>query len=404
VSELLYREHDKIDGLLQFSLGIVRGEDGVQLLRQYQHLFDNLTPRDVVEMEDRQLALGVSIDDVKATIGKVVNVFFQYLRRYPWEPPGPDTFIGTLMAENRELEHRLKQMKDVIRELNRASTDTVTDTDALSRLKKQVQELAVMDRHYLKKENILFPYLEKRWPWPRPLQVMWSIDDDCRNVIRETATMLTTRSISMRELNAGLGRLYFLLHGMIFKEELVLFPLADETCSDEEFRDMLHQSVEIGFAFIPSPPVPKTERKTAPDDSRSDHTGQPVPLGTGSLPLPQLVRLFNTLPVDLTVVDENDEVRFFSNPAHRIFSRSPAIIGRKVQNCHPPESMDRVQALLDAFRSGEKDEDTFWIQLNGRFLVIRYFALRDENGRYTGCLEVSQDVTDIRNLEGEKRL
>jgi len=110
------------------------------------------------------------------------------------------------------------------------------------------------------------------------------------------------------------------------------------------------------------------------------------------------------LPVDITMIDENDRVCFFSNPKERFFPRSKAIIGRTVQNCHPPESVHVVDDLVKAFKSGEKDSESFWIQMKGRFVLIQYFALRDEDNAYKGCIEVSQDVTDIRKLNGEKRL
>ena len=110
------------------------------------------------------------------------------------------------------------------------------------------------------------------------------------------------------------------------------------------------------------------------------------------------------LPVDLSFVDENDEVRYYSATPERIFPRSPAVIGRKVQNCHPPKSMDKVQQILDDFRAGTRCVAEFWIQMQGKFIHIRYFALRDEDGAYRGCLEVSQEVSGIRALEGQKRL
>ena len=114
--------------------------------------------------------------------------------------------------------------------------------------------------------------------------------------------------------------------------------------------------------------------------------------------------LLTNLPVDVTYVDANDEVRFFSATKERIFPRSPAIIGRKVQKCHPPASVDKVQAIVNDFREGRRDEAEFWIQLGGKFIHIRYYAIRDEQGGYQGTLEVSQDVTHIRALEGERRL
>jgi len=127
-------------------------------------------------------------------------------------------------------------------------------------------------------------------------------------------------------------------------------------------------------------------------------------LKTGRLTLEQIDLMLRALPVDVSFVDENDTVLYYSEKKDRIFTRVPGVIGRKVQNCHPVKSVNIVERILEAFRAGKKDTAEFWIQLAGRFIHIRYFAVRDEQGRYRGCLEVSQDVTEIRQLEGQRRL
>ncbi len=114
--------------------------------------------------------------------------------------------------------------------------------------------------------------------------------------------------------------------------------------------------------------------------------------------------LFNHLPVDITFIDKDDRVVFYSDPPHRIFPRSKAVIGRTVQNCHPPESVSIVNELLDAFRAGQKNKESFWINMRGKVILIEYYALRDAEGSYAGTMEVSQDVTTIKSLKGEKRL
>ncbi len=127
-------------------------------------------------------------------------------------------------------------------------------------------------------------------------------------------------------------------------------------------------------------------------------------MGTGKISIDQIINLFNHLPIDITYVDENEKVVYFSHPKDRFFTRSKAIIGRKVQNCHPPESIDVVNRIIESFRSGKKDKESFWIQIKGKFILIQYFAVRDESAKYMGTIEVSQDITDIRNLEVERRL
>ena len=125
---------------------------------------------------------------------------------------------------------------------------------------------------------------------------------------------------------------------------------------------------------------------------------------TGSLTAAQIEQIFAALPVDMTLVDGQDRVRFFSRPKERIFPRSPAIIGRQVAHCHPPQSVDKVLAIIETFRQGRENQATFWIRHRGRFILIQYFALRRRDGTYLGTLEVSQDITGLRQLEGERRL
>jgi len=150
-------------------------------------------------------------------------------------------------------------------------------------------------------------------------------------------------------------------------------------------------------------PTPAGSSKTAEEGSRTMTDGE-ITLDTGRMTAGQINLMLKALPVDISFVDQNDEVAYYSATDDRIFPRSPGIIGRKVQNCHPPKSMGAVQTILDDFRAGRRDSAEFWITMQGRFVHIRYFALRGAGGVYKGCLEVSQDVTGIRALEGEKRL
>jgi PAS domain S-box-containing protein len=129
-----------------------------------------------------------------------------------------------------------------------------------------------------------------------------------------------------------------------------------------------------------------------------------ISLPSGTFSGKEIESMLNTLPVDITFVDAKDTVRYFSQSPKRIFARTNAVIGRKVQQCHPPKSIGKVNRILADFRTGKKDAADFWINLKGRMIYIRYFAVRDRTGRYLGCLEVTQDITDIKGIEGEKRL
>ena len=129
-----------------------------------------------------------------------------------------------------------------------------------------------------------------------------------------------------------------------------------------------------------------------------------VELETGTLMEKEIEAIFNTLPVDLTFVDKEDTVKFFSQSPKRIFPRAKAVIGKKVQNCHPHKSIDKVNQILEDFKAGKRDVAEFWINLKERQIYIRYFAVRDKEGNYLGCLEVTQDITELKKIEGEKRL
>jgi DUF438 domain-containing protein len=197
---------------------------------------------------------------------------------------------------------------------------------------------------------------------------------------------------------------------MFYKEENILFPTALEMLNEEEWLQIRGQEGEIGhFHVHPGESQPTGRVEAMPVGGTSSAGTEPsgggaIRLDTGVLTGEQINWLLTNLPVDVTYVDKDDTVRYFSQTRERIFPRSPAIIGRKVQKCHPPASVHRVQQILDEFRAGRSNVAEFWIQMGGRFIHIRYVAIRNADGEYQGTLEVSQDVAGIRKLEGEKRL
>jgi len=200
-----------------------------------------------------------------------------------------------------------------------------------------------------------------------------------------------------------LKTLITMLRDMIYKEEHILFPMTLETLSDDDWAKVMSGEQEIGYAWIEPEKGWQPTSAAAQVEMMAGKTGS-LNLDTGQLTAEQVNLMLTHLPVDLSFVNENDEVIYYSNTEDRIFPRSPGIIGRRVQNCHPPKSVDMVEKILDEFKAGNKDTADFWIQMRGRFILIRYFAMRDSKGAYKGCLEVSQDVTNIRSLQGQKRL
>jgi PAS domain S-box-containing protein len=185
------------------------------------------------------------------------------------------------------------------------------------------------------------------------------------------------------------------------KENNVLFPTSLRVLAEDEWKDIRRQFDELGYcSFTPTGAEVLPEERAAP---KPEAEGK-VTFETGSLSREELEATLNALPVDITFVDREDTVRYFNQSEERIFPRTRAIIGRQVQLCHPQKSIHVVNRIVEDLRSGRRDVAEFWIQHQGRFVHIRYFAVHDEDGQYLGTLEVTQDISDIKKLDGEKRL
>lgn len=398
MSELLNSSKERVEALYNMFAGFIEKKDGRELWDMYKHRLDALTPVDVLHMGDRLMAGGFTVDQIKDQVEKVMNIIIPLLKEYDWDEPKKGTALFYLMEENNALTEHMNSMKEHIRAISGMDADDREYKMELDELKADFGKLAGFEPHYVKMENVLFPYLERKWAFAEPLKVLWAVNDDIRSVIKEMNSMLQGCTELEIEHHQVIGNLFMLMMRMAYKENLIIFPAAAATMNEEESDAMLPDLAEIGFCFIDAPDIAK--KHILPELS-----GDTVTLGgTGALTVDQLVTMLNHLPVDITFVDENDEVRYFSNPKDRFFTRSPSIIGRKVQNCHPPDSIDTVNKIVGSFKAGTKDEAKFWIRMNGKVIMINYFALRDAVGKYKGTIEVSQDITEIQQLEGERRL
>ena len=364
--------------------------------RQFAALVRDVDASEIAAMEQRLIAEGMSPEEVKRLCDVHVKVFQESIESGP-SPQVPEGHpVHTFMAENRALERILARLEEVLAKIGAPVSQAAYEQYATN-IDTLFASLRNVHVHYLRKENQLFPLLE-RHAITGPTQVMWSLDDDIRGMIKTCISAHGTRDAAT--LKAAAKDAIQALRDMIYKEERILFPMSLETLCDTEWDEIRAGEGDIGYAWIsPSDAAPASQNNggagASPDTVRLD---------TGALTVEQINLMLTNLPIDLSFVNEHDEVRYYSATRDRIFPRSPAVIGRTVQNCHPPKSMPRVQEILDAFRAGTTNEAEFWIQLNGAFIHIRYFALRDAKGSYRGCLEVSQDVTAIRALAGERRL
>ncbi len=196
-----------------------------------------------------------------------------------------------------------------------------------------------------------------------------------------------------------IGQYFYLVYGIIEKEQLILFPVALNALNDEQMDEMYTEAFDYGFTFLNKTP-PAIKKSTSTTQLRDDLFESK----TGHLTFKQITLIFNHLPVDITYVDKHDRVKFFNETNERHFPRSASIINRLVKHCHPPKSVAMVQRIVDAFKKGEKNHADFYIHFKDSYLYIQYFAVRDEDGDYEGVLEVSQNIKPLKAIEGEKRL
>lgn len=382
--------------------GLIRdlhaGGDLQEIQARFRKLIGEVSAVEIAQMEQELISEGLPVEEVKKLCDVHVSVFQQGLQGETSPEMTPGHPVHTFKYENFAAGEVLSLLDEAI--------GALPDAGALARTRVHAEQLAEVNQIYLRKENLLFPFLEKHGV-SGPSAVMWATHDDIRAQIK--AFRQAIQEGQAEQIRAIYGPLATAIRQMFYKEEHILYPTALKVLSDAEWLAIRKQSDEIGYCLVcpgdqwqPATaeaaelPVARTAYQAGGDEM--------IPLDTGALTREQINLLLTHLPVDVTLVDENDVVRFYSQTRERLFARTPAIIGRKVQNCHPPNSLAVVNRILDDFRSGKRDVAEFWIQMGDKFVHIRYFALRNPEGHYRGTIEVTQDIAPLRALEGERRL
>ena len=392
---------NKIEILKSIIRDLHRGVDVETLQQRFARLAGEASAGEIGEMEQQLIEEGLPAEEIRKLCDLHVKVFERSLGQTPVPHNVPGHPLHTLAAENEAVALIIGRTREALDRLRGAKgPDRVAG--ATAQLRELLEELAQIERHYLKKENQLFPRLEAKGI-SGPSKVMWAVHDDIRAHVKDLRRALDLGDVDLI-VRTGQWVLQEIAD-MAAKEEKVLFPMALETFDESDWAAVKKGEEEIGYAWIGPPPAwPLTADAPKASPAPTGSADAAIGLDRGVLSREQIDLLLTRLPVDITFVDENDVVTYYSASPDRIFPRTPGIIGRKVQNCHPPQSLKVVERILRAFRSGEKDEASFWIDMHGRFVHIRYFAMRDGAGAYRGSLEVTQDVTAIRALRGERRL
>lgn len=270
------------------------------------------------------------------------------------------------------------------------------------------QAIAKINKHYQRKENLFFPFLEREGVTAPP-KVMWGVDDEIRDLIRKlNAQVEDGNEETVIALAKEAARN---IQSMISKENNILMPMMMEKFTDEDWKLIARDSSEIGYVFTgeaegaaPSDAVTWFQAQTGDESNVRVDTQGDIQLPSGFFTVNELEAVLNALPADLTFVGADDRVHYFSEGKTRVFPRTRSIIGRDVSNCHPPKSLHVVESLIQDFKDGVKDEENFWIQKNGLFILIRYYAVRDKNGTYLGVVEVTEEIAGLRALEDSKTL
>lgn len=399
--QLISENTERLSILKQLFVDLHNGRNLDEVKAHFDAFIGKITVDEITQLQHDFVEEGSITADELQRIYKQHSAIFQgtikeetHQNGRPEDQPGHP--VHTFMLENQELGKLLTSSLQV----HLAEFVMEDSTDNIYKLIEDINLLLDIDKHYSRKENLIFPYLEKYGIYG-PTTNMWRIDDFIRDAIKDGRQKLTHYQGDKQAVVGVLNYVIQEVAGMIYKEENILFPMALKNLTEDEWVKIAHESDEIGFCLIAPAVEWKPERKALEEKAISEGY---IKMETGILSLKQLELLLNHLPVDITFIDQDDVVRYFSHGKDRIFARTKAIIGRTVQNCHPPRSVHVVEELLADFKAGKKESEDFWIKFKDKYVYIRYFAVRDENGKYIGTLEFTQDINPIKAIEGEKRI
>lgn len=402
MSEFFGKERDRKEILKEIIRKLHRGEDPREAKEQFKELLGSVDALEISRVEQELVQEGISRDEIQRLCEVHLEIFKESLEKREEELKLGHP-INILREEHKILLDFAFRLQNIVSGIN-------TPAD-LSNKKEEIlniiEHFKESEKHYLREENVLFPYLE-RHGIVEPPAVMWREHDMIRSIKKEIYSIFEEIEEnfynSLKRLVSSVENLSQLLSSHFYKENNILFPTGLRVIQDSEWLDIRVQFDEIGYCcFTPESTLVPLERVEGKESEIEEKDGI-ITLETGSFTIKELESLLNTLPVDITFVDRDDSVKYFSQTKDRIFIRTKAVIGRKVQQCHPQKSLHVVNQIIEDFRSGKRDSAEFWINLNNRLIYIRYFAVRDKDGSYLGTLEVTQDITDIKKIEGEKRL
>lgn len=375
-----------------------------EVKERFREVFEGTDSLEIAKIEEELIKEGMKRDEMRKLCDVHMAIFKEQVEKQnpDLKPSQP---ISILMEEHKIMTKMSEDLLSLANKVLKVKDIRYVEED-IHQVEHLISDFIDSEKHYQREENILFPMLEKHGI-TEPPAVMWMEHDQIREqkkklqaIVKDASTAnFETFKQELWDVSKELGNL---LPSHFYKENNILFPAALSVVTEQEWVEIRKEFDAIGYCCFTPPALINAPREAAQPQV-------PAPAGimqfeNGNLVKEQLDSLLNTLPVEITFIDENDTVQYFNKPEKTIFVRTKAIIGRKVQNCHPARSLDIVTKIVDSFKSGKKNSAEFWITLASRLIYIRFFAVRDPAGKYLGSMEIVQDVTDIQKLQGEKRL
>jgi len=382
------------------------GSSPEEVRERFGQILESVSSTEIAKIEEELMKEGMPREEIQKLCDVHMAVFRDQLEKQKLEVPDGHP-LCILIEEHKAMLQLAEKLSVIAGKMEKVSGKDYV-AEELHDLEHVSANFMDSEKHYLREENVLFPTLEKHGI-TEPPAIMWMEHNEIRekkkqlNRLVETIDDIGFQSFKeqARETAKSLNNL---LTNHFRKENNILFPTALQVITNEEWDQTKEEFNEIGYcSFTPRhlitaalKPVKGGEAAATQEDA--------LQFETGSLSKEEIEAILDTLPVDVSFVDKNDAVKYFNKAEKRVFVRTKSVIGRKVQLCHPQKSIHIVSQIVDSFKTGKKDVAEFWITLNNRLIHIRYFAVRDKNGKYLGTMEITQDLTDLKKIEGEKRL
>jgi DUF438 domain-containing protein len=398
VSELFGNNKELLKQLIK---ALHLGADPDMLKGRFRTLLSEIGPAEITQAEQELIAEGMPADEIHQLCDVHLAVMREAVEKdKPAEGPGHPIYI--LLKEHMHMKEAAKDMGVVIATLEKASHMGAVAGEMI-KLEALLRDFREYNKHKVREENCLFPYLEKHGVTGPP-SIMWMEHDQQRAAVKGADEAMAQKdTLPFAQFKAAiLPHLKTLAEGVpshFYKEENILFPTAIQMMSAEEFKTIKASMDDLGYCYFTPPDAVGLRQEFEAQGGDGEIT-----FPSGGFTREQLEAVLNTLPVDVTFVGADDTVRYFSMGKERIFPRTPAIIGRSVQLCHPEKSVHIVNKIVADFKAGRRELAEFWIPMNERMIHIRYFPVLGKGGEYLGTLEMTQDITDIQKITGQKRL